>query len=119
PHARVRSAFGAMLPPLRLDLVRSSVFRSDLVDWGEVDRLAADMRAEGEQVLLDAGCAPAGVHFTYELDMRYVGQQHELKVELPGRMLAARDVTAIRKAFETEYDRVYRIIQSEVEIEIV
>ncbi len=119
PHASVLSAFGALLTPLRLDLVRSSVFGLDAPDWPDVERLAVEMEVEGRAVLADAGCAPSDMRFTYELDMRYVGQQHELKVELPGRLIGPGKEAAIRAAFEAEYERIYRIVQPEVGVEVV
>jgi N-methylhydantoinase A len=119
PHASVLSAFGALLTPLRLDLVRSSVFRLDAADWEHVDELIAEMETDGHAVLTEAGCPAKDMYFTYELDMRYVGQQHELKIEIPGRIFASETVGEIRDLFEAEYDRVYRITQPEVGVEVV
>ena len=39
PQASVLSAFGALVTPVRLDLVRSALGRLDALDWDEVDRL--------------------------------------------------------------------------------
>ena len=46
PQASVLSAFGALVTPVRLDLVRSDLGRLDDLDWTEVDRLLAEMTAE-------------------------------------------------------------------------
>lgn len=119
PHASVFSAFGALLTPLRLDLVRSDVTDLATADWGLIERMVAEMEAEGRRVLGDAGCPPELVRMAYELDMRYLGQQHELKVDLPGRLFAAAHVTEIRAAFEAEYLKTYRLTQPEVGVEIV
>jgi N-methylhydantoinase A len=35
--------------------------------------------------------------------MRYVGQGHEIAVELPNRRLTAADLAGLRQAFETDY----------------
>ncbi len=40
PQASVLSAFGTLVTPVRLDLVRSALGRLDALDWDEVDRAA-------------------------------------------------------------------------------
>src|SRR5438093_11400907 len=35
--------------------------------------------------------------------MRYVGQGHEITIELPNRRLTAPDLAGLRQAFETDY----------------
>ena len=119
PHASVLSALGALMTPLRLDLVRSHVSELKSAEWPRVAQLVTDMEEEGRRVLIDAGCANADVRFTYEMDMRYVAQQHELKVELPGRVFSAEHAGTVRACFEEEYNRIYRITQPGVAIEMV
>ncbi|HWA62289.1 MAG TPA: hydantoinase/oxoprolinase family protein, partial [Caulobacteraceae bacterium] len=43
PQASVLSAFGALVTPVRLDLVRSALGRLGALDWDEVQRLVAEM----------------------------------------------------------------------------
>ena len=60
PQASVLSAFGALVTPVRLDLVRGALGALAALDWGEVDRLLTEMSDEGFAALGDAGCAARG-----------------------------------------------------------
>ena len=53
------------------------------------------------------------------VDLRYVGQGHELRVALPARTLARADVAAIRDAFEAQYRQIYGLSIAGMDIEIV
>ena len=46
PQASVLSAFGTLVTPVRLDLVRSDLVRVNELDWTRVDRILASWRDE-------------------------------------------------------------------------
>ena len=51
--------------------------------------------------------------------MRYVGQGHEIEVELPGRALAPADVAALRDGFDAVYTRLYGRTIPHMDVEIL
>jgi N-methylhydantoinase A len=53
------------------------------------------------------------------VDVRYMGQGHELQVSLPGHVLAAADLLAIRGEFERQYRAMYSLILEDAEVELV
>src|SRR5262249_28507374 len=52
-----------------------------------MDRLLAGLAAQGAEVVSAAGVAPETIVNTYTVDMRHVGQGHEITVALPDRSL--------------------------------
>lgn len=119
PLASVYSAFGSLVTPIRLDLVRSSLSRLSRLDWTLAEAIFDDLEAEGRRALMEAGCEADDVTFRYAADMRYLGQQFEITVELPERPTAVAGNKALQEHFEREYRRRYKLIQEKVEIELV
>ncbi|MBS0408989.1 MAG: hydantoinase/oxoprolinase family protein [Proteobacteria bacterium] len=119
PQASVLSAFGTLVTPLRLDLVRSALGELDHLDWAVVDRLIGEMEAEGVAALSDAGCAPEAVRLLIGADLRYQGQQNEVGVHFDHDPRQRRDVGALRKTFEDAYLAQYGVNPSHVPVEIV
>ncbi len=117
PFASVYSAFGSLVTPTRLDLVRSGLTNLAALDWREVGRLFDEMEQEGRSALSEAGCRDQGVAFRYAADMRYRGQHFEIMVELGDR--PAGDAARLRAAFEQAYLKIYKLIQADVEVEVV
>lgn len=119
PLASVLSAFGSLVTPIRLDLVRSSLVRLDDLDWDLVTGIYDDLERQGREALADAGCPVEDIRFVYSADMRYLGQQYELTVSFASRPLRDGGVALMREAFEEAYRARYSIVQREVPIEIV
>jgi N-methylhydantoinase A len=119
PLASVYSAFGSLVTPTRLDLVRSELSRLDDIDWDRAATRFDEMERTLVETLADAGCRRADVVFSYAADLRYHGQHYDVMLDLERRPDAAGGAAMIRRRFEDEYARRYRIIQSDVAVEVV
>lgn len=119
PQASVLSAFGTLVTPVRLDLVRSALGRLDELDWGRVDTLFESMLAEAREALVAAGCRAADIQATFGADLRYFGQQNEVSVSFAVDPRTTRDAAAIRKVFEAAYLAQYGFNPTHVPVEIV
>jgi N-methylhydantoinase A len=119
PHASVLSAFGTLVTPVRLDLVRSALGMLDALDWPRVDALFAEMIDEASGALVEAGCPRSDVRLVFGADLRYFGQQNEVAVTFAGDPRASRDAGAIHSAFEQAYAAQYGFNPSHVPVEIV
>jgi N-methylhydantoinase A len=119
PQASVLSAFGTLVTPVRLDLVRSALGRLDSLDWADSDAVFDSMVAQAIAALVEAGCSPADIVFRFGADMRYFGQQSEVSVVLPADPRATRDIALIRSTFEAAYLAQYGVLPSHVPVEIV
>ncbi|RXT56221.1 methylhydantoinase [Bosea sp. Tri-44] len=103
--AGVTSAIGLIIAPVAVDL--SSSLPMALVNWDEAEasRLLDDLASQGAEVVTAAGVPRDTITNSYTVDMRYVGQGHEITVPLP-------DLALPREAFlaelTTNFTRLYR-----------
>ncbi|MDB5448249.1 MAG: hypothetical protein JWQ97_3566, partial [Phenylobacterium sp.] len=119
PQASVLSAFGSLVTPLRLDLVRSALSRLGGLDWVLVDRLVGEMTEEAREALVAAGAAPEQIRWSYGADLRYAGQQNEVGIVFDGDPRKDRDPQSIHAAFEAAYFAQYGVNPSHVPVEVV
>lgn len=103
--AGVASSIGFLAAPLAFDFVRSRPLRLDEIDWAEVAALFEAMEAEGTSMLSSSGLAERDIVHRRFADMRYIGQGHEVRVELPPEVFG--DPEAMVAHFEREYARMY------------
>jgi N-methylhydantoinase A len=113
----VFSAWGMLMTDLRNDYIRTMVVRTDQIDpaelsnaFAEVERLAA-RELTAEKVERD--------HMVFQrfADMRYAGQEHTVKVPIPGGKLTENDVPEIDERFHQLHDRAYTFrLESPVEL---
>ncbi|MCF6212978.1 MAG: hydantoinase/oxoprolinase family protein [Flavobacteriaceae bacterium] len=82
-HAGVFSAFGMLMSDLRRDLIRTNVIA--LVDKTKIiiQAVFKEMRNDAIEKYKADGFSEALIKFTYYTDLRYAGQEHYVKVELP------------------------------------
>jgi N-methylhydantoinase A len=119
PQASVLSAFGTLVSPPRIDLVRSVVDILERLDWNEVDRIYAQLTHEARAALVDAGTRGDDIRLEFGVDLRYSGQQTEISVTLPEDPRARRSPAMIADAFAAAYLAHYGVAPSHVPIEIV
>jgi N-methylhydantoinase A len=117
--AGVMSAVGFLTAPLAFDFVRSWRGRLDSLDWQKANELLSEMEAEGQKLLETSGVPPEQISHRCEVDIRYVGQGHEIRVPLPAGQLDSASVPAITALFEETYRRLYERLSPSVPIEII
>jgi N-methylhydantoinase A len=85
--AGVTSAIGLLIAPVAVDLSASHPMAVDAWDVDGMNRLLDDLAAQGAEVVSAAGIAKETITNRYTVDMRHVGQGHEITVALPDRSL--------------------------------
>jgi N-methylhydantoinase A len=102
-------AAGMLLSDLKHDFVRTyhTLLGSAAMDVGLFQRLVVDMEDEGRRVLLSENIPQERQQFRYSLDLRYLGQFHEVTVELPRKDFLPYDENAIKERFHEAHDRLY------------
>jgi N-methylhydantoinase A len=101
--AGVTSTVGFLTAPLAFDFVRSFVHQLDTVDWDHINALLADMAAQGDAILARSGVAADERRVTRQADLRYAGQGHEIRIDLPDGTLGPDSLPAIAANFEQVY----------------
>ncbi|MDP3673672.1 MAG: hydantoinase/oxoprolinase family protein [Novosphingobium sp.] len=105
-NAGVGSAVGFLAAPIAYELVRSRHARLDAFDTAAVSDLLQEMATEA-RALVEPGAASAPVRERCAAFMRYVGQGHEITVELPNRRLTEADLAGLRQSFERDYTALF------------
>jgi hypothetical protein len=95
-----------LMADLRWDFVRTWFTAVDRLDFGEFERIYADLEAEGMR-LLGRDIARKRIACARAADMRYVGQEHPVTVELPGSFFRRPDRAALKRLFDDEHMKRY------------
>ncbi|MBL8108909.1 MAG: hydantoinase/oxoprolinase family protein [Anaerolineales bacterium] len=119
PIAGVGSAFGFLLAPISFDFTRSYLTRIDQVDAQLLMKILRDLEAEGRAIVTKAGVAEKDIRVTRSVDMRYLRQGYEIRVEFEGNEINAETLTMLEKRFEEEYMRFYGVLCDGVPIQAV
>ncbi len=109
-EASIFCASGMMQTDLRHDYVRSCAapLTPEGLDRARFDALWAEMAEDGRRTLAGEGVAGDRQRFVPALDLRYLGQYHEVRVEdVPQAALDDFDLAAIADLFHAAHDRLY------------
>lgn len=122
PGAGVGSALGFLRAPVAYEVTRSFHQRLSELEASACNDLLAEMRAEARAVVTP-GAAGRELVESRVAYMRYVGQGHEVGVELPIKIEATRlDATSpdvLTKAFLDSYHRLYERSIPNLDIEVL
>jgi N-methylhydantoinase A len=100
------SAFGALLADTRFDYTRTSWMRMRFLDTARVNEIFAELERRAVADFEREGFAQPP-RLVRSVDMRYVGQNWELSVEVPAGELTADDFARAERLFEEEHERFY------------
>jgi len=109
-EASIFCAAGMLRTDLTHDHVRSYTARLEpgSIDRGHLASIIAEMRADGNATLESEGVPPIHRQFRYTLDLRYLGQYHEVRIDdVPRREIEQLDLDAIKSRFHRMHDRLY------------
>jgi N-methylhydantoinase A len=104
---------------LRYDLVRTWLIRLADVSFDAIEAVYAELIADGRKALEGSGIRPQRVTISRAADMRYVGQEHPVTVQLPPDVFRRRDPEALKRQFDEEHLRRYGTNAPEERAEIV
>lgn len=94
------SAYGMLFSDLRYDYVRSVFRRLAGLSFDEIEAIYKEMEDEGRAAIGASQIRPEEIVFERAADMRYVGQEHAVTVDLPHVYFEAKDRVAIKNHFD-------------------
>jgi len=97
-------ALGMLHSNVRHDYVRVHLARLDASEPGELESAFGELEQQASGILREAGFAPEDMQLAREMDLRYLGQQWDVRVALQAGV-PDRDV--VRHAFESEHERLF------------
>ena len=99
------AAYGLLTENLRRDFVQTRVMNLDEGSYGVLEGQFRLLEQEAREWFQQERIDPAAQSMEYFLDMRYDGQNHEIRVPYDPETI--RDEASIRKAFIDAYERLY------------
>jgi N-methylhydantoinase A len=119
-YAATYSAFGMLNMEVGKDFARSLISRKSLLDLKRVNELYAEMETEAREVLAEIGIAPRDTVFRRSMEMRYVGQFHEMEVfDVPPGEIGAKDLDEITEAFHKRHKDLFTFNMPGREVEFL
>ncbi|MBL4875955.1 MAG: hydantoinase/oxoprolinase family protein [Cohaesibacteraceae bacterium] len=118
PGAGVGSAIGFLKAPIAYEVTRSVRVSLDGFDPGRANILLDQMHRESASIVIPALNGQQAV-FSRIVDMRYIGQGHEIRISLPDTDLKIDDMIELREKFEQTYETIYGLRLSDMNVEIV
>ena len=103
----VFSAFGMLFSDLRYDFVRTWLTRLDEAPFDRMEKIYRELEAQGRKAIAATEVKPQKIVVKRAADMRYIGQEHAVTVDLPASVFKRRDRRAIKKLFDAMHELRY------------
>ena len=108
-----------MRAPVAFEVVRPLSIDFQNFDARRINEVLAEMSQEARSVVEDGATDPDDLFETRIVELRYVGQGHELRVPLPDRNLTGDDAAGLRREFERLYKTIYGLAIEDMDIQSV
>lgn len=116
--AGVGSAVGFLRAPVSYEVVRSQQQVVSQIDFNVLNDMLAAMSGQSHAIVAPTAGA-SSLREAWSASMRYVGQGHEIAVEVEARPLGDADRAMLTVAFEQRYQEIYRRTVPGAEIEVL
>jgi N-methylhydantoinase A len=103
----VFSAFGMLFADLRYDFVRTWFTPLDDARFDDVEKVYRALERQGHEALAATSVKPQKIAVKRSADMRYVGQEHPVTVDLPMAVFKRKDRKAIKRHFDDMHAQRY------------
>lgn len=105
--ASIFCAAGMLLGDLKHDYVRSYMTRFSKIEKNKFLALYDEMKSEAIATLTEEGITKDKIEYYPSLDLRYVGQFHEVPLEVSMKDILDFNVNSIMDTFHSEHNRKY------------
>jgi N-methylhydantoinase A len=112
-------AFGMLHSDLRYDLVRTWLRRLADVSFHDINAVYEVLAREGLALIAASRTAIRDRRIGYSADIRYVGQEHPVTIDIPHEFMARQDRDVIKRQFDVVHERRYGTCAPEEAAEIV
>jgi len=106
PFPGVFSAWGMLMADLRHDFSQTYIKLMSDVDTERVNRIFRDLETRVKELFERENIRDENIVMTYQMDLRYYGQEHTLTVSAPSK-LADADKGMLEKSFDELHLKVY------------
>jgi len=115
----VLSTYGLLNADLRNDFVRTRVWTGPTYAVDQVQQVFAELESEAWRSLETEGVRPTRENLTRSADLRYRGQNFELRVEVPAGSIAPETMRQMEADFHTAHQALYSYALNSAPVELV
>jgi len=105
--AAAYSAFGMFAMDIGRNFARSYFSRADHIDLDRVNRLFLEMEQEALEGFRSMDVRPDEILFYRTADIRYIGQFHEVEVEVAAGKISADEIQTALQKFNERHEELY------------
>ncbi len=117
--ASVFSAWGMLMTDLRSDDIQTYRMSLEDPDYDQMNGEWSKLEAKAYEDNAKKGIEKENVYFHHYLDMRYMGQDHTVKVKVPNDAMTSSNVGEFIEAFHKEHEQNYSFRLEESGVEVV
>ena len=107
PNPGNLSAFGLHISDIKRDYVKTLVRQQSSADPAEIEAAWRELEEQGKTEIDRQGLEAGGIDFVRSADLRYVGEGHEVMVDLPSGPEGASAFESICNDFHNVHDRIF------------
>ncbi len=106
PFPGVFSAWGMLMADLRHDFEQTYIKPMDDADIGSINGMFRGLQARVRELFERENIADENIVLSYEMDLRYIGQEHTLSVPAPSELVET-DRIKLEKSFDDLHLKIY------------
>jgi len=110
-------ALGSVISDLRHDSVRTIATKTSAIDFEELNKGYQELEKTAHETLDIERIAEDDRYFRRSMDMRYIGQFHEVEVEVPDGLLGPEQLAEVINRFHEAHETLYAyrdVVETEV-----
>jgi N-methylhydantoinase A len=115
PAPGVFSAFGFLVADLSHNYVKTNYSLSSMTTWDHVEKVFFELEEKGRAQLEEDSVSPSDMKMSRSIDMRYIGQSHELNVNVDN----SQDLETINNRFHHVHKRHHGYSMPDEEVALV
>ncbi|WP_342605202.1 hydantoinase/oxoprolinase family protein [Peribacillus sp. FSL E2-0159] len=115
----VFSAWGMLMTDLRQDFIKTYVKLLDGMNLNEMNIEWSHLEEQAIKQYVQEGMEETNIIFSKYADMRYVGQEHTVKVPIPNENWSPEMIQQIIASFHTLHEKAYTFQLPETQVEVV
>src|SRR5882672_10661171 len=101
------SACGMLFSVLRYDYVQTRFTKLAELNFAEFEDIFGRLEAKGRDAIAQTRVHTQSIRVARSLDMRYVGQEHLVTMDVPMECFTNKDRSTIKRLFDAEHERRY------------
>ncbi|RFU66867.1 hydantoinase/oxoprolinase family protein [Peribacillus saganii] len=115
----VFSAWGMLMTDLRHDYIQTYIRRVEGINYDELNEILARQESEAVEQYAGEGVKEEHVLFSRFVDLRYLGQEHTVKVPVPNGKITKEGMNEVIQKFHELHQQLYTFKLEEAPTEIV